>query len=85
MLCAACAAIFFLILVSESSNGNIEPVEGNPNRDVWKNCCWNLSEQVSHDGNTIPIGGGGGVRAVKPPQVDNKTTLNKRELKMNLF
>ena len=33
----------------ESSNGNIEPVEGNPNRDVWKNCCWNLSEQECYN------------------------------------
>lgn len=27
-------------------NGNIEAVEGNCNRDIWKNCCWGLSEQV---------------------------------------
>ncbi|XP_028390986.1 nuclear pore complex protein Nup107-like [Dendronephthya gigantea] len=28
-----------------TDNGKIEPIVGNPNRDIWKNCCWNLSEQ----------------------------------------
>ncbi|XP_046851291.1 nuclear pore complex protein Nup107-like [Xenia sp. Carnegie-2017] len=30
-------------------NGKFQSVEGNPNRDIWKNCCWNLSEQDCYD------------------------------------
>ncbi|KAG7278581.1 hypothetical protein CRUP_013323, partial [Coryphaenoides rupestris] len=32
-----------------SGNSQVTPVEGNPNRRLWKLCCWSLSEEEQLD------------------------------------
>ena len=32
-----------------SANGNIEPIEANPKRDLWKICAWTASDDEKQD------------------------------------